>query len=230
MGRRFTVAILSTLFLLPAKAGAVEALCAATRPPAVTMAVNEKPVVYDATMSSQVLSAVPVTDSPYAEKDNTELNGLMHNRLAIDHVVGFRRAVNRKSGAGCVWIEKIAITIRSAPKIFIASEVHDDACRFEAIFKHEQKHTAVDHDIVIRYTARVADGLRLAFGQPADYMSGSVPAATIADAQKRLEDNVGAVLNVLYSEMIDTRNEEQQQVDTLQEYANISNSCPDSGD
>lgn len=218
---RIIIAALALTLALVANAPVKAAgdACEAPPVPAVSIILYEKPVAYNTSVSKDDLTLIPVESIPYAAKDGVEINGVMRSGLAIDHVTRFH------SEGRCVWIERIDVVLRAAPKVFIANEFRTDACRFREIFQHEQKHVAADHELLDRYTGRMHRVLEMAFAAPRDYTLAVASPHEMSAAQGQLEDGVRRVLEVLYDEMLVERSAEQQEVDSLDEYDRMNGAC-----
>lgn len=200
-------------------------LCQNAPPPLIATEIAEAAPVFDVTVPREALSQIPVTTLPYAAREGVEINGLTESRLYLDHRIQFRNVVNQSTGLGCIAVEKVTVTLRARPEVFIASELTRDPCRYREIYAHEQKHIGTDHALLERYRARIAKGMRISFAGPADYASVTVAARFLPIAQHQLEEQTGATLRVLYDEMLRERDHAQRQVDTPAEYNRINTAC-----
>lgn len=200
-------------------------LCQTVPLPVIATEIVEAAPDFDVTVPREALSRTPVTTLPYAAREGVEINGLTESRLYLDHHIKFHNVVNQSTGLGCIAVERVTVTLRAQPKVYIAREFTRDACRYREIYIHEQRHVSTDHALLERYRARIADGMRVSFARPADYASVSVAARYLPIAQRQLEDNVRATLRVLYDEMLRERDHEQRQVDTPEEYQRINTAC-----
>lgn len=200
-------------------------LCQNIQLPTIATQIAEAAPDFDVTVPREALSRTPVTTLPYAAREGVEINGLTESRLYLDHHIKFRNVVNQSTGHGCIAIEKVTVTLRARPKVYIANELTRDACRYREIYIHEQEHIGTDRALMERYRARIADGMRISLAHPAEYASVTVAARYLPIAQRQLEDSVRATLRVLYDEMLRERDHDQRLVDTPEEYERISAAC-----
>lgn len=210
----------------PALAANIEALCSGAQPPAISVTTLETPVSFDTRKSMAGLKRLRIdTASPWPQTYHTGIGGVMTGAISAGHEIAFTRARDKKSGWGCVWFNKINITLRIDPKIYIASELKDDACHFRGVFAHEARHIEVDRALMKKFERQVGDGMRMAFSTPSDYVSGPVPLASIDRTQAEMEAAITQVLQAMFGLMMRERAQRQQALDSLGEYVSIGNGC-----
>jgi len=227
MQARFVLSGLLVLWALcPARVAAQGYLCGKSAPPVITVNVVTGPVTFDTKQSADALRHIEIdTVSPWPETYHTAVGGIMQGRISADHKITFNRAKDVKRGSACVWFERIDVTLRADPKIYIANDLQDKTCWFREVFAHEAKHVAEDHALLERYKQRVKDGLYMVFSTHADYASGPVPLVGLKATQGQMKENVTQALNAMFAMMARERAQRQQSLDNLGEYIKISRGC-----
>lgn len=219
------------LFLLAATFHAAPALAANTlcgQPPrpVIEVTIAAAPVAFDTKKTGKDLARLEInTQSPWPETYHTMVGGVMQGRISADHKITFNRLSDKASRTGCVWFDKIRITLRIDPRIYVASELRGNSCRFREVFAHEARHVEEDLALMEKFAAQVNDGLKMAFANPADYVSGNVPLAVIDAIRERMESDVTQILTVMFGMMMRERAQRQQAIDSPREYALISSGC-----
>ena len=227
--RRFKTIFL--LFLLAvtlhaAPARAADSLCGHPARPAIDVTVISAPVAFDTKRTKEELALLEInTASPWPQAYHTIVGGVMQGKISADHKISFNRASDKADGTGCVWFNKIEVTLRIDPKIYIAGELRNNSCWFRAVFAHEVRHAEEDLALMGKFGTQINGGLHLAFNTPADYSSGNVPLVVIDALQKRMEGDVTQILNVMLEMMMRERAQRQQAIDSLNEYVRINSQC-----
>lgn len=220
MPSRYLIAAAALVLLQPAAARA----CSAP-PPRITVTDSVDAPVFDWSLTKAELNRKFATVKlPDAQVYHLALNAVMTGDLRADHVANLKESGD--PGAVCLTMSDIAVTLRMKPVIYMASELRTKACPFKAIFEHELKHVAVDRAILQAYEPKIQNGLAFAFGMPADAAIGPVPAARAAAAKKEFAARIDGATANLFAMLMRERLTQQRQVDSLGEYAHLSNACP----
>ena len=201
--------------------------CVAAARPVVKVTTVEDAAGFDTTRTRSELAALDIdTDSPWPEHFHTEVGGATRGEISIDHKIKFQHLTDVNTGDGCIHYKAVEVTLRVKPTIFVASEYSGDSCWFGEIFRHESKHVEADRELLRKYARQMTDAINMAFIAPADYATGFMPAENMAGMQKEMEDTVVFALGVMFEKMMRERQEVQQAVDSLAEYAHVSAQCP----
>jgi hypothetical protein len=224
-------ALVSGLIALLAGGGAVAAsfydaapvTCALFPPPVVTVHYQSAPVRYDFTKSIAELSSIKSdTANPYGPGAHTYTEGLRADRPIIETRSSEKVTTYPVQGLFCIGYNTVDVTVQLKPTIYIAKRWPPGACR-DAIMGHEQKHIAVDHEVMADFVKRVKERvmaatrdvgtlgpLRLEDQESTEaYLTGAIRTAINAEA-----DHLHAVIT-----------ERQSHVDTLPEYERVSRIC-----
>jgi hypothetical protein len=153
------------------------------------------------------------------------LDSVMSGQMVALHDTKMRQSTDQKTGATCLGLTRITVTLRMRPVIYMASEFRKTECQYKALLEHEMKHVKTDDDLMTEYTQRIREGLQFAFNGDADSLVGPVPLTEIGDAKRLLAAHVAGSVNSLFNMMMQERIARQHQVDTLNEYALLTNAC-----
>lgn len=211
--------------LQPQTAGAAANLCGHPRAPEVMVHIAAASPAFNTKLDSRTLARLPNDTLSGPPPAGVMTAGSMQGKIASDHKITFGRATNRAQGLTCIWIDRIDITLRIDPKIYLAHELHSDVCRFGAVFGHEAEHAAADAALVESYRTKIRDGLILAFGTRSDYVSGPVSLTQVGRMESNVHQNVTDTVSALFATMMRDRAARQQHIDSLAEYSRLSSRC-----
>jgi hypothetical protein len=218
-------ALLAGAFL-PRAAVAGEALCAGLPPPVIDVKIRYGAVTFDTRRSMDELAGLRIdTASPWPESYHTGVGGVMQGAISTDHNIRFNRATDAKTGRGCVWFDRVEVTLRLDPKIYIARDLQNKECWFREVFAHEAKHIEEDRALLEKYRRVVAQGLTFAFADTRDYAVGPIGASGMDTVRNYLENNVVDTVGGLINRMMRERAQRQQAIDNIGEYMQISRKC-----
>jgi len=204
------------------------ALCYMPQPAKINVNPRTKTVTYD---TSQTLAEIQQYDidtiNPYGFNANTHTNGFMRGQINMKpHVKLNYRNVMRNQGV-CLWYETINLDISIEPTIVIAKEIAADPCRYNAVKNHELKHVMVDRKIVNKYAKsmgqKIYDGLK-----SRGFNVGPVAPKDANEIAKRMHETVGQIIELEFRKLEIERAEQQQAVDSLEEYERVRAECSDS--
>lgn len=192
--------------------------------PVVTVTTIETPVRYDLTRSVEQLNGMDIdTVSPYPSNYHTNVGGLMSGQVAVEHKIAFNHET--LGDRSCVSVDAVELVISISPKIFIASDFQDQTCWFKEIFAHESKHVDADRKLISTHKGRFVDGVNMTFMQPRDFSSGWIEASDENAAETEITANIEDTIRVLFKQMLEERQQKQQDIDSLHEYNRISRAC-----
>jgi hypothetical protein len=124
-------------------------------------------------------------------------------------------------GSYCVRVERVEVTMGYRDvQILIANEFTADACAFNHVLEHENKHVRVNADLLNEFTVRAKARLTEILRQ-----SGVARVPTEAFAEQLIRDRLHAELESLASAMLDENRRRQALVDTPEEYARNDTAC-----
>lgn len=220
------ISALLTGTFLPCAAHAGETVCAGLPPPAIDVKISYGEVAFDTRRSMDELAGLRIdTKSPWPEAYHTGVGGVMQGAISADHNIRFNRARDVKTGRGCVWFDRVEVTLRLTPKIFIARDLQNRECWFREVFAHEAKHIEEDRALLEKYRLVFAQGLTFAFADTRDYAVGPIGVSGMDTVRDYLENNVVDSVGGLMSRLMRERAQRQQAVDNIGEYIQISRKC-----
>jgi hypothetical protein len=130
---------------------------------------------------------------------------------------GLARAEER-----CVWLAEAVVEVTLSPRIYIARELPEGSCLFDAVMEHERQHARIDREELAGGEERLEDAIAeaarragpvLAVGRAAEQMSEEIATAVEAAFRRAL------------AEVERHRQVRQQAIDTPAEYARIGARC-----
>lgn len=168
------------------------------------------------------------TISPYGPETKVHVNGLMRGAITVE--TGMNIAWQRLSSgdSNCYWFNDIHVTLKLNPTIYIAAEIPEPACMYQAVLQHEFKHYAVDLNVAKDYQLVLQEEIERFLQQTGPI--GPFP-KEMGDAPKQeLVKRLDALMESVNDRMKDDRMKRQSMVDTREEYERVMRSCPnDSG-
>ena len=129
--------------------------------------------------------------------------------------------VTPPSGLVCAHVKHVDVTIgyRNVT-VFIANEIPRDSCGFDETMGHEQKHIAVNKQILDEFVPvieqRFKDYLRL---------NGVLQVENAEYAQKVLSDKLKTIMNEIIAQMEQENIRRQREVDSPEEYNRLAHVC-----
>lgn len=182
------------------------------------------PVRYDHSLSVERLTADGSdTISPYARHQQTLTQGKTETYIGVETKITFGGGTYQTLGLGCLWYDRIEVTIKLTPTIFMAKELQRNSCAYREVMKHERKHVQVDRDIVNKYAAKIGQALQHSVNNAGP--RGPYPVERLEALQNDMQDYVMSVIKTQQSLMDEERFRKQQAVDTLEEYQRVQNAC-----
>lgn len=199
--------------------------CAPQPPPEVDLQFQEAPPVIINNKSARELGNFK-SDTVFSHGANEVFTtgGLTFSKISSGFRFGYKTLTDPESGQGCIWLDKISLTVEYAPKVYIASGFRPGSCRYGVTATHEQRHVDTDVVTLHEYVPRV----KQAVADAASSLGAQGPADKNGVARAR--DLFGSVLRTemekQLKEMERVRMMRQQAIDTRQEYLRLSKLCP----
>ncbi len=147
--------------------------------------------------------------------------------LGLTHyypVIEFKGPILKRQqsdGSYCARVQKIDARIGYKDiKVYIAKEFAEGSCDFKHIMEHEQKHVAVNRQVLQEYATLIHDKI-------AAYLKiyGMFIVPNPDYAEKILREKVSAILNEMTQKMVEENRRRQKQVDNPEEYARNNTAC-----
>ncbi len=199
--------------------------CTLKKTPEISIVASDTQVNYDHTKSqSQLDNFETHTVSPYAKNVQTHVGGLMSGEVSISQNLRMMQETFPSFNAGCLFVDKISVSIHVAPTVYIAREYPKQGCMYAAIMEHEKKHIAVDREIVNKYTRIVGEAIDKVLKE-IGYAHGPYPAQNLPAEQQKIHSVLQILLKQYSDAMSAERQKRQQAVDTLQEYERVQALC-----
>jgi hypothetical protein len=218
------VAMKAALILVSGAAGGDSGMtCSVKTTPAVKVTVETDQIDYDFTKSAQHLSSIKNdTVSPYAPGTDTVSGGLREDHPQTRAAISWSLEYNPDSNIGCMWYDKVEITVRLDPKIYVAKEFNVGNCR-EAILAHERRHVSVDREVMNKYASNMGRAVQKAIDQ-----AGAMGPFNMNDQKKMQDLSSQHIENAMKPQRLAMEKEmrtKQAQVDSLAEYERVSAYC-----
>lgn len=218
------MAVKAALILVSGAAGGDSGMvCSVKTTPAVKVTVETDHIDYDFTKSAKHLSAIKNdTVSPYAPGTDTVSGGLREDHPQTRASISWSLEYDPEKNIGCMWYDKIEITVRLDPKIYVAKEFNVGNCR-EAILAHERRHVAVDREVMNKYATNMGRAVQKAIDQ-----SGAMGPFNMNDQeemQNRSSQYIESVMKPQRLAMEKEMRTKQGLVDSLAEYERVSAHC-----
>ena len=199
--------------------------CRTQVPPKINVLPSKSRVKYDFSKTKAELNEVDVdTVSPYGPNHKSTVSGLMSGSIQVEHQLAFVHESYDQLDQGCVYLKSVDVKVHVDPTVFIAKEYPQGSCMHNAVLAHERKHVREDQLIVNKYSnyigralATVVDSKGAAFGP---YNLSELP-----DVQKDIQAEITAVVKKFNKQMNLERQERQQEIDNVEEYASIGRQC-----
>jgi hypothetical protein len=124
-------------------------------------------------------------------------------------------------GLSCAYIKRVEVTVGYRDVIvYIASEIPRDSCAFDETMGHEQKHVAVNRELLHEFAPMIEARLR-------DYMrlNGVFRTRNAKYAEATMQAKLQAITDDMIAQMQNENIARQRQVDSPQEYARLSHVC-----
>ena len=198
-------------------------VCSMTKAPSVVVNPITAPIQYEFNLGSEELDKIKSnTVSPYAPGTDTTTKGLRHDKPEFQYSVSIYRAEDHQRQTACFWYDKVEVTIKLSPKIYVAKEQSDKRCRDE-ILKHELKHVEVDRRVINNYARNIGIAIQNSVNE-----IGVIGPYNLHEKDKVNESLKAHIKSAIESQELllyrDMRNE-QSQVDSLEEYERVSAIC-----
>lgn len=216
----------AALILVSGSAGGhMDMVCTVRSAPAVKVTVETDEIDYDFTKTAKNLGAIKHdTVSPYAPGTDTVSGGLREDHPETRAAISWSMEYNPDNNLGCMWYDKIEITVRLDPKIYVAKEFNVGNCR-EAILAHERRHVAVDREVMNKYAANMGRAVQKAIDK-----AGAMGPFNMNDQKKMQDASSQYIQSALRPQRLAMEKEmraKQAQVDSLAEYQRVSGHCKD---
>ena len=163
------------------------------------------------------------TKSPYGGENSTHVNGLMRGPVELKTNLTLAWQSNASVHQNCFWYRTVNLTLSLDPTIFVASEIPNDVCYYNAIIEHEMKHVEVDRGLIRDYQNILYDTVENFVRE-----HGTIDRSPFGDeavAQKQLMKSMEGIVKEVHHRMREDRIERQAKIDTLQEYNRVSEQC-----
>jgi hypothetical protein len=182
-------------------------------------------ISYNYTKSRNDLQGFNIdTVSPYGPEHNAKIGGLMSGEIRVESRVRFVQERYPARGSGCVHVDSVDMIVHVEPTIYIASEYAKGTCQHNAITAHEKQHVQTDIAIAKKYAAILKDKVA-AYLRRAGYSYGPFPIEKMEDAQRRIQDDIHAMIQQNNDQMTHERKRLQQKIDSLEEYERVAAQC-----
>ena len=125
------------------------------------------------------------------------------------------------TGMVCAWPSVVTVTLSSSPTVYVVPD--GGSCRTKVAIDHEMRHVAVYSDMINRYVPifqRQVTTMVDAIGT-----IGPVPEESLSKLRHRIQEKVGAAIDVTSDEMDASRDAAQRAIDSSAEYERLGHAC-----
>ncbi|MGB9152275.1 MAG: hypothetical protein WCD70_04215 [Alphaproteobacteria bacterium] len=124
-------------------------------------------------------------------------------------------------GTTCVQVDHVDISFGYRNVVvYIANEIPQGTCGFDEVMGHEQKHVAVQKQILADFIPTLQSRLK-------DYLAqnGSFRGNDYGEAVTWMHDNVQYVAQDTINQVLNENTRLQHNIDTVEEYTRVGNAC-----
>lgn len=164
--------------------------------------------------------------SPYGMGADTYIQGLAKGGVSVQGQYQFSGHEYPSLSQGCLFVDKVNITITLDSTIFIAREYKEGTCFYKAVLEHERKHRAVDRALVNKYSNIIVKAVNNTM-KTIGYAQGPFDSSQKEAIQARIANVVGSILSQYGDNFSVERERMQTNVDTLTEYDRVHALCKD---
>jgi len=186
------------------------------------------------------VAIAPVFDEPRldASQDLDSIQSIASDRLhSIPHNETIAMGITRyrpvlelhvpmvvetaSTGLSCARLERVRVTVGYRDvTIFIANEIAKGTCGFSETLGHEQKHVAINRQLLLEFAPRIENELK-------SYLRlyGSFRVENVHDAEQRLHERVKDFMDDMVEQMRTENLRRQQLVDSRSEYDRLAHVC-----
>ncbi|MCB1530906.1 MAG: hypothetical protein H6853_04885 [Rhodospirillales bacterium] len=208
---------------------AMEVKCVPRKEPVVTVERLKTVVNYDYSKSKAELTGFEVdTVSPYGPEHDAKVGGLMSGEIRVESRVQFMHEKYPVQGKGCIYFDRVNVTMRVNPTIYIAREFKKGSCEHNAILAHEKRHLEVDATVARKYADRMKRLIEKLV-QDRGAGAGPYPLTSFESIQKNMLESIQEPVRAQTKEMTQERQILQQRLDTAEEYERVRKACPAHG-
>ncbi|QQG35996.1 MAG: hypothetical protein HYS17_10920 [Micavibrio aeruginosavorus] len=207
----------------PRSAG--EVTCTVPKSPMIQILPKTAEIKYDYSKTTRQLTQQGSnTVNPYAASIDTTTGGLRSDAPKMRSNVKMGTLTYPGLKVGCIWYDTIEVNIDLNPVISIAKEFQKEPCK-SAIIKHELKHVSVDREVMNKYANQIGQAVKAAVNQ-----AGALGPFNINEMnaqQDRLMEHIQSAINSQQLALDKEMRQRQAQVDSLEEYEQVSKVCKD---
>lgn len=121
----------------------------------------------------------------------------------------------------CTWLKAVTVEMGLADnKIYVTSAFPPDSCPYNTVLEHEEKHKAVDRQVLQEYLPQMQQMLETVTAS-----IGIIHTLDIAEAEAAITRQLNEALDQFSKTMEADRTRRQQAVDSPEEYQRIGTSC-----
>lgn len=200
--------------------------CTLPKAPEIEVVPKTAPTAYDYTRNLQDLSEIKAsTVSPYGGHTEQIVFGLHEGTMNLSYETRMGGTVWEEYGLGCLYYDKIKVTLELNPVIYVVRELKPGSCPHRAVLVHEKKHVKVDRSIANKYAREI--GLALQRAVDSVGVIGPFHLAEMEARQAQLGEHIRTVVGGIKHRMVEEQLAAQQAVDSLEEYESISHEISD---
>lgn len=195
--------------------------CRLPKAPQIEIVPKTSPVQYDFTKTvAELQGAGSDTISPYGRHVEPIVFGLHQGAMQVGYQVQFAGEVFNSLGLGCLFFDKVVVTIELNPVIYVAKELKPKTCAHNAVLEHERKHVKTDRLIANKYAREIGVAVQEAVNRAGAV--GPYPISDLESIRQRMAEHIGSTVESMKLNLLEEQFRMQQAVDSKEEYESVS--------
>lgn len=152
-----------------------------------------------------------------------EVSGLTKGNIETKQELVFNTRTDSRTGRHCVWLDAINVNIHLDHVVYVAREHKPGTCMFRETYNHEIKHVNVDRNTINKYLPVIRATIKKVASTVGVFEVGNATELTVM--KKRMNEKISSTVASLLDNMQAYRRQQQNAVDTIEEYTRVSEAC-----
>lgn len=163
---------------------------------------------------------------PYGFRDSATTYSYTRSKIVpkVSISLGYESMHRRGRSVLCAAYKSVSVQISLESSVTMASEVYKDECMRNALIKHEQRHVALDREIVNKYAAQIGQTIaEEARGERA--VLGPVLKRHKQDLSNQMRRYLQKLIELELQKMSLERNEKHRDIEASTDYNDLGKEC-----
>ncbi len=189
--------------------------CDQLPPPSVTLKRIEEAVTLDTTLGYRDLGVLAAS----LARPNARVLGLTRGKIAVRFDARTAYYVERTQRWECA-SPQLTVSYGFSPvTVYVAREIPQGSCAYDAVYRHEQQHVKIYHDHLVAIEKRLAEALQNRFS------TGKPWRGPVGETRARLQRELDERWIPFFEREIGQAEPAQAAIDTPEQYARVAASC-----